>query len=46
MLPEDDHDAVRSVLRAGFESLINLEEFVGVRDELCLDVDEMEHAFV
>jgi hypothetical protein len=44
--PEDDHDAVRSVLRAGFESLINLGEFVGVRDELYLDVDEMEHASV
>jgi hypothetical protein len=44
--PEDDHGAVRSVLRAGFESLLSLEEFVSVRDELYLDVYEKEHAFV
>jgi hypothetical protein len=38
LYPEDDHLAVRSVLREGFERLENLEELVSVRDELFLSI--------
>lgn len=44
--PEDDHLAVRSVLRKGFDRLTNLREFVSCRDELYLDVFDMEGAVV
>ncbi|KAH8724761.1 hypothetical protein GQ44DRAFT_708238 [Phaeosphaeriaceae sp. PMI808] len=44
--PEDDHRAVRPVLRDAFERLVNLEEFVSVQDELFLDVYQYECAFV
>lgn len=37
---EYDDQGVRLVLRLGFEALTNLEEFVSVRDELYLDLDE------
>ncbi|KAF2012631.1 hypothetical protein BU24DRAFT_425269 [Aaosphaeria arxii CBS 175.79] len=37
LYPEDDHLDVRRILREGFLSLENLEEFVSVRDELFLD---------
>ncbi|KAF3042124.1 hypothetical protein E8E12_005218 [Didymella heteroderae] len=40
LYPEDDHLAVRRVLRDGFERLENLEEFVSTRDELYLEVTE------
>lgn len=36
--PEDDDHGVRLILRHGFEALINLEEFISVRDELYLSV--------
>jgi hypothetical protein len=36
LYPENDHLAVRTVLREGFERLENLEELVSVRDELFL----------
>lgn len=36
--PEDDVNSVRSLLRKGFSSLVNLEMFVSVRDELYLDI--------
>jgi hypothetical protein len=36
LYPESDHRGVRKVLRHGFELLVNLEEFVSVRDELYL----------
>ncbi|KAF1933772.1 uncharacterized protein M421DRAFT_1143 [Didymella exigua CBS 183.55] len=42
LYPEDDHLAVRRVLREGFERLENLEEFVSTRDELYLEVTEDE----
>jgi hypothetical protein len=44
--PEDGHHAIRSVLREGFESLVNLEEFVSIQDELYLDLTEMENTYV
>ncbi|KAF2029017.1 hypothetical protein EK21DRAFT_44172, partial [Setomelanomma holmii] len=44
--PEDDHLAVRPVLRESFERLVNLVEFVSVQDELYLDVFDQEHACV
>ncbi|KAH7087296.1 hypothetical protein FB567DRAFT_621059 [Paraphoma chrysanthemicola] len=44
--PENDHLAVRPVLRVGFERLVNLVEFVSTRDELYLDVTEFEDACV
>lgn len=44
--PEDDHLAVRPVLREGFARLTNLEEFVSTRDELYLDVMDGERAYV
>lgn len=37
---EYDYQGVRPVLRLGFEALANLEEFVSVRDELYIDIDE------
>lgn len=40
LYPEDDHLAVRAVLREGFTRLENLEEFVSTRDELYLEVTE------
>lgn len=40
LYPEDDHLAVRRVLREGFERLENLEEFVSTRDELYLEVTD------
>ncbi|KAH6622018.1 hypothetical protein C7974DRAFT_214952 [Boeremia exigua] len=40
LYPEDDHLAVRRVLREGFERLENLEEFVSCQDELYLEVIE------
>lgn len=40
LYPEDDHLAVRRVLREGFERLENLEEFVSTQDELYLAVTE------
>lgn len=40
LYPEDDHLAVRRILREGFERLENLEEFVSIRDELYLEVAE------
>lgn len=47
LYPEDDHLAVRPILREGFERLENLEEFVSVRDELYLDVtDGIRHPAV
>ena len=45
--PDDGpHYAVRKALREGFESLVNLEEFVSVQDELFIDLWHMEHAVV
>jgi|TARA_R110002003_G_scaffold48_28_gene4192 hypothetical protein len=44
--PEDDHLAVRPVLREGFERLVNLVEFVSTQDELYLDVVRRENACV
>ena len=44
LYPEDDHLAVRRVLREGFERLVNLEEFVSTQDELYLDVFDGEFA--
>jgi hypothetical protein len=44
--PSQDRGGLRSVLREGFEKLINLEEFVDIQDELFLDVTEREQAFV
>lgn len=41
LYPEDDHLAVRRVLRDGFERLENLEEFVSTRDELYLETTEV-----
>jgi hypothetical protein len=35
-----DDQGVRPVLRRGFEALTNLEEFVSIRDELYIDLDE------
>ncbi|KAF2624070.1 hypothetical protein BU25DRAFT_413941 [Macroventuria anomochaeta] len=47
LYPEDDHLAVRRVLREGFERLENLEEFVSTRDELYLEVtDDGRHPAV
>ncbi|KAF9696822.1 hypothetical protein EKO04_005209 [Ascochyta lentis] len=47
LYPEDDHLAVRRVLREGFERLENLEEFVSTRDELYLEVtDGVRHPAV
>ena len=43
LYPEDDHLAVRRVLRGGFQRLENLEEFVSTRDELYLAVTEDGH---
>ncbi|KAJ4343933.1 hypothetical protein N0V95_006535 [Ascochyta clinopodiicola] len=43
LYPEDDHLAVRRVLREGFERLENLEEFVSTRDELYLEVTDGVH---
>lgn len=40
LYPEDDHLAVRRILREGFERLENLEEFVSTQDELYLDVTD------
>lgn len=40
LYPEDDHLAVRQILRQGFERLENLEEFVSTRDELFLEVTD------
>src|SRR5690242_3603808 len=40
LYPEDDHLAVRAVLREGFMRLDNLEEFVSTQDELYLEVTE------
>lgn len=40
LYPENDHLAVRRVLREGFERLENLEEFVSAQDELYLEVTE------
>jgi hypothetical protein len=40
LYPEDDHLAVRRILREGFQRLENLEEFVSTRDELYLDVTD------
>ncbi|KAH6871796.1 hypothetical protein B0T10DRAFT_522788 [Thelonectria olida] len=34
--PEDDSEGVRPILRHGFEALVNLEDFISVRDELYL----------
>ncbi|CAG9943073.1 unnamed protein product [Clonostachys rosea f. rosea IK726] len=36
LYPEEDQLGVRAVLRQGFESLVNLEEFASVQDELFL----------
>ena len=38
LYPENDHLAVRTVLREGFQKLENLEELVSVRDELFLSI--------
>ena len=47
LYPEDDHLAVRRVLRKGFQRLENLEEFVSTRDELYLEVtDDGRHPAV
>ncbi|UPX12211.1 uncharacterized protein EKO05_0002773 [Ascochyta rabiei] len=47
LYPEDDHLAVRRVLREGFERLENLEELVSTRDELYLEVtDGVPHPVV
>lgn len=47
LYPEDDHLAVRQILRGGFERLENLEEFVSTRDELYLEVtDGVRHPAV
>jgi hypothetical protein len=43
LYPEDDHLAVRRVLRKGFQRLDNLEEFVSIRDELYLAVTDDGH---
>ncbi|OAL44291.1 hypothetical protein IQ07DRAFT_605068 [Pyrenochaeta sp. DS3sAY3a] len=40
LYPEDDHLAVRAVLREGFTRLENLEEFVSTRDELYLEITD------
>jgi hypothetical protein len=40
LYPEDDHLAVRRILRKGFQRLENLEEFVSTRDELYLEVTD------
>jgi hypothetical protein len=40
LYPEEDRLAVRPILRAGFERLENLEEFVSTQDELYLAVTE------
>lgn len=45
-LPEDDHLAVRRVLREGFERLIHLEEFASTRYDLYLDETNGEHEIV
>ncbi|VUC20104.1 unnamed protein product [Clonostachys rosea] len=36
LYPEEDQLGVRAILRRGFESLVNLEEFASVQDELFL----------
>lgn len=38
LYPENDHLAVRAILREGFQRLENLEELVSVRDELFLSI--------
>ncbi|CEJ88293.1 hypothetical protein VHEMI04675 [[Torrubiella] hemipterigena] len=40
LYPEDDHNGVRPILRAGFSALTSLENFVSVRDELFLSTTE------
>jgi hypothetical protein len=44
LYPENDHLAVRTVLREGFERLENLEELVSVRDELFLSTTHWDDA--
>jgi len=45
-LPQQDLLGVRPVLREAFEKLVNLEEFIAVKDELPLDLYHGERAFV
>jgi hypothetical protein len=40
--PEDDTKHVRALLRAAFQELVALEEFVSTQDELSLDVTERD----
>ena len=40
LYPEDDHLAVRPILREAFERLENIEEFVSTRDELYLEITD------
>lgn len=40
LYPLEDHLGVRPILRAGFEALVNLEEFLDVQDELYLDLQD------
>ena len=47
LYPEDDHLAVRPILRGAFERLENVEEFVSTRDELYLEItDSRRHPAV
>jgi len=42
LYPWDDHLAVRPILRSAFEQLENVEEFTSARDELFLDLHDVD----